>query len=94
LAAEQATRGKTLYLECYARGPQGFDSGFPFELPTRQDCYACFSEGWAAWEKGHTGDLYTGLPSLEFVNAMGDELSKCGFSVGPLTGKDGHLILG
>jgi predicted amino acid dehydrogenase len=93
LEAERSTKGKTLYLECYARGPDGFDAGFPFELPSKQDTYACFTEGWLAWKEGHVGDFYTGSADSSSIDKMSPEILKCGFSVGPLIGKDGHMLL-
>jgi hypothetical protein len=43
--AELACRGHTLYIECFARGPAGLDTAFPFRRPSTRDCYTCFAEG-------------------------------------------------
>ena len=43
--AELASRGHTLYIECFARGPAGLDSRFPFRLPSTRDCYTCVAKG-------------------------------------------------
>jgi hypothetical protein len=55
--AELASRGHTLYIECFARGPAGLDSRFPFRLPSTRDCYTCFAEGYAAWQEGIASDF-------------------------------------
>lgn len=90
--AERQTRGLTLYIECFARGPAGLNTVFPFRLPTGQDCYACFAEGWVAWKNGHVGDFVTGVPTTEMVLELGDLLQNYGFTIGPLTGKDGTAL--
>lgn len=92
LDAEQSTRGETLYVECYGRGPEGLDTGFPFRLPTPRDCFACFAEGYVAWAEGYEADFVTGPPSLVSINSVGDLLAKHGFAAGPLFGKDGTHV--
>ncbi len=61
--AELASRGHTLYIECFARGPAGLDSRFPFRLPTTRDCYTCFAEGYAAWQEGIASGLHHRQPA-------------------------------
>lgn len=90
--AEIASRNNTLYIECFARGPEGLDTGFPFRLPSRQDCYTCFAEGYAAWQEGINSDFIVGSPPVWSVGYTHNLLKKYGFSVGPFFGKNGSEI--
>ncbi|WMY06809.1 hypothetical protein [Paraburkholderia phenoliruptrix] len=90
--AELASRGHTLYIECFARGPAGLDSRFPFRLPSTRDCYTCFAEGYAAWQEGIASDFIIGSPPVWSVSYTHGLLKKYGFSVGPFHGKDGSAI--
>jgi hypothetical protein len=92
MEAEIASRGDTLYIECFARGPLGLNSDFPFRLPSNQDCYTCFAEGYVAWKEGIRSDFITGSPSPHTVAYTGRLLKKYGFITGPLSGKNGTLI--
>jgi predicted amino acid dehydrogenase len=89
VAAEEAARDATLYIECFARGPAGLDTDFSFRLPTVQDCYTCFAEGYAAWREGIQDDFVTGIPALEKVAYTHRILKQYGFAVGPFVGKNG-----
>jgi predicted amino acid dehydrogenase len=90
--AELASRGHTLYIECFARGPAGLDSRFPFRLPTTRDCYTCFAEGYAAWQEGIASDFIIGSPPVWSVSYTHGLLKKYGFSVGPFHGKNGSAL--
>lgn len=90
--AELASRGHTLYIECFARGPAGLDSRFPFRLPSTRDCYTCFAEGYAAWQEGIASDFIIGSPPVWSVSYTHSLLKKYGFTVGPFHGKDGSAI--
>lgn len=90
--AELASRDNTLYIECFARGPQGLDTGYPFRLPSEQDCYTCFAEGYAAWQEGIDTDFVTGSPSVWTVAHTHNLMKKYGFKVGPYFGKNGSEI--
>lgn len=92
IEAELASRGKTLYIECFVRGPEGLDTAFPFRLPSTRDCYTCFAEGYAAWHEGITSDFIVGSPPVWSVSYTHGLLRKYGFSVGPLHGKNGVPI--
>ncbi|SHK00013.1 Predicted amino acid dehydrogenase [Paraburkholderia terricola] len=91
--AELASRDHTLYIECFARGPAGLDTTFPFRLPTTRDCYTCFAEGYAAWQEGIASDFIIGSPPVWSVSYTHGLLKKYGFSVGPFHGKDGSPIV-
>lgn len=90
--AELASRGHTLYIECFARGPAGLDTGYPFRLPTEQDCYTCFAEGYAAWRERINSDFVVGSPSVWTVAHTHNLMRKYGFQVGPFFGKNGAQI--
>lgn len=92
LEAELGSRNDTLYIECYARGPKGFDTNFPFRLPTSQDCYTCCAEGYVAWRDGISEDFVTGIPDVEKVDLVDKLLDKYHFNLGPFSGKNGDLI--
>ncbi|MFM0740919.1 hypothetical protein PQQ51_27050 [Paraburkholderia xenovorans] len=91
--AELASRGHTLYIECFARGPAGLNTLFPFRLPSTRDCYTCFAEGYAAWQEGIASDFIIGSPPVWSVSYTHGLLKKYGFSVGPFHGKDGSPIV-
>lgn len=90
--AEIASRNNTMYIECFSRGPAGLNTDFPFRLPSQQDCYTCFAEGYAAWEEGVNTDFVTGSPSAQMVAYTHGLLKKYGFNVGPFSGKNGDAI--
>ncbi len=92
LAAEEATRGDTLYIECYARGPEGLNTEFPFRLLTPRDCYTCFAEGYLAWKENIAGDFVTGIPDITRIAKVSDLLEEYGFTLGPFCGKSGGVI--
>ncbi|WP_089728392.1 hypothetical protein [Candidatus Thiosymbion oneisti] len=92
LEAEEATRADTLYIECYARGPKGLNTEFPFRLPTPGDCYTCFAEGYLAWKENVPGDFVTGIPDTATIARVSDLLEEHGFTFGPFCGKSGALI--
>jgi predicted amino acid dehydrogenase len=91
--AELASRGETLYIECFARGPAGLNTAFPFRLPSTRDCYTCFAEGYAAWQEGIASDFIVGSPPVWSVSYTHGLLKKYGFSVGPFHGKNGSPIV-
>ena len=90
--AELASRGQTLYIECFARGPAGLDTDFPFRLPSTRDCYTCFAEGYSAWQEGIASDFIIGSPPVWSVSYTHGLLKKYGFSVGPFHGKNGDSL--
>ncbi|WP_167049627.1 MULTISPECIES: hypothetical protein [Burkholderiaceae] len=90
--AELASRGHTLYIECFARGPAGLDTAFPFRLPSTRDCYTCFAEGYSAWQEGIASDFIIGSPPVWSVSYTHSLLKKNGFSVGPFHGKNGAPV--
>jgi predicted amino acid dehydrogenase len=90
--AELASRGETLYIECFARGPAELDTTFPFRLPSTRDCYTCFAEGYSAWQEGIASDFIIGSPPVWSVSNTHSLLKKYGFSVGPFHGKNGTPI--
>lgn len=90
--AELASRDNTLYIECFARGPTGLDTGYPFRLPSMQDCYTCFAEGYVAWKEGIDNDFVVGSPSVWTVAHTHNLMNKYGFHVGPFFGKNGTQI--
>lgn len=92
LEAELASRNDTLYVECYARGPEGFNTDFPFRLPTYQDCYTCCAEGYVSWKEGIDHDFVTGIPDVEKIDLVDKLLDKYKFSLGPFSGKNGDPI--
>ncbi|MGF6573001.1 putative amino acid dehydrogenase [Paraburkholderia sp. GAS333] len=91
--AELASREHTLYIECFARGPAGLDTKFPFRLPTTRDCYTCFAEGYSAWQEGIASDFIIGSPPVWSVSYTHSLLKKYGFAVGPFHGKNGSPII-
>jgi len=93
-AAEHETRGDTLYVECYTRGPAGLDVGYPFRLPSPRDCYSCFAEGFVSWAEGDTSDFVTGPPTGATLERTARLLAKHGFGPGPLVSKSGLAIAG
>lgn len=90
--AELASRDETLYIECFARGPAGLDTTFPFRLPSARDCYTCFAEGYSAWQEGIASDFIIGSPPVWSVSYTHSLLKKYGFSVGPFHRKNGSPI--
>ncbi|GAB7545292.1 hypothetical protein CS8_049720 [Cupriavidus sp. 8B] len=90
--AELASRGKTLYIECFARGPEGLNTAFPFRLPSTRDCYTCFAEGYVAWQEGMATDFIVGSPPVWSVSYTHGLLKKYDFSVGPFFGKNGTPV--
>ena len=92
IAAEEATRNETLYVECYASAPSGIDTDFPFNLPTTNDCYTCFAEGYLAWKEKIDRDFVTGIPEIAKISKVASLLNKYKFDVGPFFGKSGALI--
>lgn len=90
--AEIASRENTLYIECFARGPAGLDTGYPFSLPSSQDCYTCFAEGYVAWQEGIQEDFVIGSPPVWTVSYVHTLLKKYGFACGPFFGKNGATI--
>ncbi len=93
IEAEELAKKETLYIECFARGPAGLNTDFPFRLPSSQDCYTCFAEGYAAWQEGIETDFVTGSPTVWTVAHAHRLLKKYGFHVGPFFGKNGTAIL-
>jgi hypothetical protein len=93
IEAELGSRKDTLYIECYARGPQGFDTDFPFRLPSMQDCYTCCAEGYVSWKEGINEDFVTGIPDVEKVALVDKLLDKHQFNLGPFSGKNGDPII-
>lgn len=89
IEAEEEAKNETLYIECFARGPAGLNTDFPFRLPSEQDCYTCFAEGYSAWQEGIDHDFVTGSPSVWTVAHTHQLLKKYGFRVGPFFGKNG-----
>ena len=89
---EQELHGTTLYVECYLRGPNDLDVGFPFRLASSRDCYSCLAEGYVAHAEGNSGDFIVGRPTVEQVKKVGALLKKHGFSTGPLLSKSGRLV--
>lgn len=92
LEAEEATRQDTLYIECYVSGPAGLDTDAPFNLPTTNDCYTCFAEGYLAWKEGITSDYVIGIPEVSKIAEVASLLEKYNFNIGPFFGKSGTLI--
>ncbi len=92
LEAELGARNDTLYIECYARGPEGFNTDFPFRLPSMQDCYTCCAEGYVSWKEGINQDFVTGIPDVEKIDLVDRLLDKHQFKLGPFSGKNGDLI--
>jgi predicted amino acid dehydrogenase len=90
--AEIASRKNTLYIECFSRGPEGLNTDFPFRLPSQQDCYTCFAEGYVAWQEEINTDFITGSPSVQKVAYTHRLLKKYGFHLGPFSGKNGAAI--
>jgi predicted amino acid dehydrogenase len=90
--AEIQSRNHTLYIECYVRGPEKFNTNFPFRLPTNQDCYTCCAEGFVAWQENINQDFIVGIPDANKVKKVDDLLDKYNFKLGPLSGKNGDLI--
>jgi len=90
--AEIQSRNKTLYIECYARGPENFDTNFPFRLPSNRDCYTCCAEGFVAWQEDIDNDFVVGTPDAEKVKNIDKLLDKYNFRLGPLSGKNGDII--
>lgn len=93
LEAELGSRKNTLYVECYVRGPQGFNTDFPFRLPSSQDCYTCCAEGYVSWKEGINEDFVTGIPDVKKVDLTDKLLDKYKFGIGPFSGKNGDAIL-
>ena len=93
LEAELGSRNDTLYVECYARGPEGFNTDFPFRLPSMQDCYTCCAEGYVSWKEGINEDFVTGIPDVEKIDLVDKLLDKYDFNLGPFSGKNGDPIL-
>lgn len=92
IEAELGSRNDTLYVECYARGPEGFNTNFSFRLPSYQDCYTCCAEGYVARAEGINEDFVTGIPTPEKIILVDKLLDKYGFNTGPFSGKNGDPI--
>ena len=92
LEAELGSRNDTLYIECFARGPEGFNTNFPFRLPTIRDCYTCCAEGYVAWKEGIEADFVIGIPDVEKIDLVDRLLDKYKFNLGPFSGKNGDMI--
>jgi predicted amino acid dehydrogenase len=92
IAAEEATRNDTLYIECYATAPEGVNTDFPFNLPSTNDCYTCFAEGYLAWQEKVDSDYVTGIPEVPKIAKVASLLEKYRFDVGPFFGKSGAVI--
>ncbi len=92
LESELETRNDTKYVECYLRGPKGLELGFPYPLPHKEDCYACFAEGFVAWREGISSDFIVGRPTFSDVEKVRSLLEGHGFSTPPLTGKSGEYL--
>lgn len=92
LEAELAVKDSTMYIECFARGPEGLDIGYPFRLPTMQDCYTCFAEGYVAWQEGINSDFVVGVPPVWTTSYVNRLLKKYDFKIGPFCGKNGDLL--
>lgn len=92
IEAEIASRNDTLYIECYVRGPEKFDTNFPFRLPSNRDCYTCCAEGFIAWQEGIANDFVVGIPDPDKIKLIDKLLNKHDFNLGPLSGKNGDLI--
>ncbi|NBX52726.1 MAG: hypothetical protein EBT63_03655 [Proteobacteria bacterium] len=92
LEAEIGSRNKTLYVECYTRGPEGFNTDFPFRLPSSQDCYTCCAEGYISWKEGIREDFITGIPEVKKIEYVDNLLNKYQFNLGPFSGKNGQII--
>lgn len=90
--AEMASRENTLYIECFARGPVGLNTGYPFSLPSSQDCYTCFAEGYSAWQEDIQEDFVIGSPPVWTVAYIHSLLKKHGFACGPFFGKNGTTV--
>jgi len=93
LEAELGSRNDTLYVECYARGPEGFNTDFPFRLLSMQDCYTCCAEGYVSWKEGINEDFVTGIPDVEKIDLVDRLLDKYDFNLGPFSGKNGDPII-
>lgn len=92
IEAEEATRKDTLYIECYASAPEGVNTDFPFNLPSTNDCYTCFAEGYLAWKEKIDHDYVTGIPEVSKISKVASLLQKYKFDVGPFFGKSGAII--
>ena len=92
LEAEESTRHETLYIECYVSGPEGLNTDTDFILPTTNDCYSCFAEGYVAWKENITRDYITGIPDLVAIEKTALLLEKYQFNIGPFFGKSGVLL--
>lgn len=92
LEAEESTRNETLYIECYVSGPKGLNTDTNFILPTTNDCYSCFAEGYVAWRENIPRDYITGIPKLSEIKKTALLLEKYHFDIGPFFGKSGVLL--
>ena len=92
LEAELGSRNDTLYVECYIRGPKDFNRVCPCRLPSLQDCYTCFAEGYVAWKEGISEDFVIGIPDVEKIDLVDRLLDKYKFNLGPFSGKNGDMI--
>ena len=92
IRAEEATRNETLYIECYATAPKGVNTDFPFNLPSTNDCYTCFAEGYLAWQEQVDTDYVTGIPEVSKIASVASLLNKYKFDIGPFFGKSGAVI--
>ena len=92
IEAEEATRHETLYIECYLSGPQGLDTDTNFNLPTTNDCYSCFAEGYIAWKQQITEDYITGIPTITTIEEVALTLEKYQFDTGPFFAKGGVIL--
>lgn len=92
IVAEESTRRETLYIECYASGPQGLNTDAAFKLPSTNDCYTCFAEGYIAWKEKITGDYITGIPEVPKIINVARLLDKYNFTTGSFFTKGGTII--
>ena len=92
IEAEESARHETLYIECYLSGPDGLNTDTNFNLPSTNDCYACFAEGYIAWKEQIAEDYITGIPNITTIENVALALEKYQFDTGPFFGKGGVLL--
>ena len=92
IVAEESTRKETLYIECYASGPKGLNTDAAFKLPSTNDCYTCFAEGYIAWKEKITSDYITGIPEVSKIINVASLLDKYNFTTGSFFTKNGKII--
>jgi predicted amino acid dehydrogenase len=92
IEAEESARHETLYIECYLSGPDGLNTDTNFNLPSTNDCYTCFAEGYIAWKEQITEDYITGIPNITAIENVALALEKYQFNTGPFFGKGGVVL--